>query len=314
MKKIVIGISSCLLGNEVRFDGGHKRSRYVTDSLGCYFEYQAFCPEVAIGLGIPRPPIQLFEDDGITRVRGVREPDRDFTDDLRRYGQEVATQLDHLCGYIFKKGSPSCGMERVKRYRQNGIPEPDGIGAFADEIMHARPEMPVEEEGRLMDPSLRENFVERVFVMQRWLALKESGLDANSLVNFHRRHKFILQAHDEVAYRELGRMTGDAGTRNLDELAEQYIKLMMAALKKVATPKTHTNVLTHIFGFFKEHLSREDKAELLELIDEYRLKRVPLIVPITLLKHYLRIYPNDYIAEQYYMNPHPSELMLRNHI
>lgn len=314
MDKLKIGISSCLLGQEVRFDSGHKHNRYITESLGVYFDYLPFCPEVAIGLGVPRPTIQLREIGSEIRVRGSKDEDFDCTDKLHQYGRDIASQLSEVCGYLFKKGSPSCGMERVKVYKDSGIPRHDGVGAFAEEIIRARPELPVEEEGRLMDPHLRENFIERVFIMQRWNMESSGGWDARKLVDFHRRHKFILQAHDEVAYRELGRMVADAGKRDIHALSERYIQAMMTALKKIATPGQHTNVLMHIFGFFKEHLGKEDKKELLEIIEEYRQQRVPLVVPITMLKHYLRLFPSEYIAEQYYMNPHPSELMLRNHI
>jgi uncharacterized protein YbgA (DUF1722 family)/uncharacterized protein YbbK (DUF523 family) len=313
-RSIQIGISSCLLGNEVRFDGGHKHSRYITNTLGLYFDFVPFCPEVAIGLGIPRPPIQLVQIGGALRVRGVREPERDVTDDLVSYGRQVAQQLQGVSGYLFKKGSPSCGIERVKIYGDKGMPVDRGPGMFAGTIMELLPELPVEEEGRLMDPVLRENFVERVFVYARWQELVEQGLTPAKLVDFHTCHKFTVLAHDEPAYRALGQLVADAGKDGFEQRAHSYIQQLMRALTVKATPKKHTNVLMHIMGYLKEHLDSHDKAELLDLIEAYRNELVPLIVPITLLKHFLRRYPDEYIDNQVYLNPHPRELMLRNHI
>lgn len=311
IEKIPIAVSSCLLGQEVRFDGSHKHNGYITQTLGTYFEYTAFCPEMAIGLGVPRPTIQLVQIESEIRVRGTRDPQLDVTDSLQAYARSVVPMLDGYCGYIFKKSSPSCGMERVKVYR-NGNPVTSGRGAYADVIMRALPELPVEEEGRLMDPVLRENFIERVFVYHRWQQLKRSGMTAASLVQFHTEHKFTLLAHDETVYRELGRQIAELGNTRLQSFAESYIRSLMSALAKPATRKTHTNVLMHIMGYVKGALTTEDKQELLDILEKYRLGQVPLIVPITLLKHYLRRYPDEYIQQQVYLNPHPEELMLRN--
>lgn len=312
IEKIPIAVSSCLLGQEVRYDGSHKHNGYITQTLGTYFEFTAFCPEVAIGLGIPRPPIQLVQIDNEIRVRGTRDPQLDVTDRLQVYARSVVPALETYCGYIFKKSSPSCGMERVKVYHRNGNPVTNGRGAYADVIMGALPELPVEEEGRLMDPVLRENFIERVFVYYRWQQLKREGITAASLVQFHTEHKFTLLAHDESVYRELGRLIADAGKANLEILAQGYIRSLMQALARPATRKTHTNVLMHIMGYVKSSLDAEDKQELLDILEKYRLGQVPLIVPITLLRHYLRRYPDEYIQQQVYLNPHPEELMLRN--
>lgn len=311
MEKIPIAVSSCLLGQEVRYDGGHKHNAYLTRTLGEHFEYIPYCPEVAIGLGIPRPTIQLVQVDDAIRVRGSKDPSLDVTEKLRDYARSVVPQLNKVCGYIFKKSSPSCGMERVKVYR-NGMPHGSDRGAYAAVIMQSLPDLPVEEEGRLMDPVLRENFIERVFVYHRWQKLMQQGLTPASLVDFHTVHKFTLQAHDEIAYRELGRMIADVGKGEISSFANQYLHKVMQALCKPATRKTHTNVLMHIMGYVKQSLTTEDKQELLEILDKYRLGQVPLIVPITLLKHYLRRFPDEYILKQVYLNPHPDELMLRN--
>jgi len=308
-----IAISSCLLGNQVRYDAGHKHNAYITQTLGEYFEFVPFCPEVAIGLGIPRPPIRLVSIDGSIRVRGVNNPQQDVTGALIENAEAVARQLRNVSGYLFKTGSPSCGMERVKVYHaQSGHPLGSSSGMFAATIMRALPELPVEEEGRLMDPRLRENFIERVFIYHRWHGYLAGGMTPAALVDFHTRHKFSVLAHDEPSYRELGRLVAGAGEREIGEAAGEYIRVLMRALAKIATAKQHANVLMHIMGFFKADIDSDDKAELLDLIDAYRREQVPLIVPMTLIHHHLRVHPNDYLSSQTYINPHPGELMLRN--
>lgn len=309
---IRIGVSSCLLGEEVRYNGGHKHNGYVTKTLARYFRFVPFCPEMAIGLGVPRPPIRLVRFDDRVRARGVDDPDRDVTEALIAYGEEVAHSQADLSGYILKKGSPSCGMERVKIYGEKGSPVDSGSGLYAGALMQRLPLLPVEEEGRLMDPVLRENFVERVFIYHRWQQLRALGLTAAALVDFHRDHKFSILAHDEGAYRELGRLVADAGSDDPESLGDRYAALLMRALAKRATRKRHANVLMHILGFLKKHLDRDDKQEMLDVIDAYRIGHVPLIVPITLLRHHLRRHPQPYIDSQHYLRPHPDELMLRN--
>jgi len=312
--RIRIGISSCLLGQEVRFDGGHKHNGYITESLGQFFDFVPYCPEVAIGLGIPRPPIRLVKSAHGLHARGVKDAALDVTDKLVAYAEKVAPKLHGLSGYIFKKGSPSCGMERVKVYSRQGMSVANGAGLYAGTLMAQLPELPFEEEGRLMDPVLRENFIERVFVHHRWQQLTTQRLTAKALVEFHTRHKFIVLAHDEKRYRELGRLVATAGRSGMSELGRTYIQLLMQALKKPATRSRHANVLQHLSGFLKQHLDAADRRELLELINTYRRGRVPLVVPITLLRHYLRRFPAPYLNEQYYLAPHPDEFMLRNHI
>lgn len=309
---IRIGVSACLLGQEVRYDGGHKHNGYLTESLARYFEFIPFCPEVSIGLGIPRAPIRLEQRDGDVRAVGVRDPQLDVSEPLRRYGAQVAEANPNLSGYIFKKGSPSCGLERVKIYNAKGMPAEKGRGLYAKAVTDRLSQLPVEEEGRLMDPVLRENFIERVFVYHRWQQLARGGMTPAALVDFHTRHKFSILAHDEQRYRELGRLVSEAGRADMDELAARYIETLMAALTRRATRRRHTNVLMHVMGYLKRHLDTDDKSELLELIEQYRIGQVPLIVPITLLKHHLRKHPNDYIQRQFYLSPHPEELMLRN--
>jgi uncharacterized protein YbgA (DUF1722 family)/uncharacterized protein YbbK (DUF523 family) len=312
--RIRLGISSCLLGQEVRYDGSHKHNGYITESLSQFFEFVPFCPEVAIGLGIPRPPIRLVKSAQGVRARGVQDPTLDVTDRLSEYAATIAPKLHGLSGYILKKGSPSCGMERVKVYGGQGMPVKTGAGIYAGTLMELLPELPFEEEGRLMDPVLRENFVERVFVYHRWQQLVDQRLTARRLVDFHTRHKFIVLAHDEKRYRELGRLVAAAGSRGIAAVGQSYITLLMQALRKPATRTRHSNVLQHLFGFFKNNLDADDRRELLALIDSYRRGHVPLVVPVTLIRHYLRRFPEPYVNEQYYLAPHPDELMLRNQI
>lgn len=312
MHKIQIGVSSCLLGEEVRYDGGHKRNVYITGALSKYFDFKAICPEMAIGLGVPRPTIRLVDKGTGIRVIGVNDSSLDVTDKLRSFSQEACRKLAMLSGYILKKDSPSCGMERVRVYNSNEMPEKRGRGIFADTLMQMWPNLPVEEEGRLMDPVLRENFIERVFIFYRWQQLIRNGLTANKLVEFHTQHKFNVLAHDETTYRQLGRMVAELNKDNLQAVANNYVDSLMTGLRKPATRKRHANVLMHVMGFFKNQLSGDDKQEILELLEAYRKGQLPLIVPITMMKHHLRRYPHPYIEQQYYMNPYPEELMLRN--
>lgn len=312
--RIRVGISSCLLGQEVRFDGGHKRDAYITGTLSQFFEFIPFCPEAAVGLGIPRQPIRLVRRGSEVRAVGVKDPGLDPTDALAEYGRQTAYQLADVAGYILKNNSPSCGMERVKVYSENGMPERKGVGIFAATLMEALPLLPVEEEGRLGDPVLRENFIERVFVYHRWLRLVAMGVSAQALVEFHADHKYLIMAHSQAAYRELGRLVADAGKADLAQLADQYVVKLMRALRKPAGPRQHVNVLHHLMGYLKRDLDAEDRAELLETIQHYRDGLVPLVVPITLLRHHFRRHPAPYVERQHYLDPHPMELMLRNRI
>ena len=310
--KIRIGISSCLLGATVRFDGGHKRDAYINGTLADYFEFVPICPEVLIGLGTPRPPIRLVRFDDGVRVRGVKDPGQDVTEALRALGDANGEQRTDLSGYLFKRGSPSCGMERVKVYTQAGMPVGNSPGAYAAAFMARQPLLPCEEEGRLGDAVLRENFVERVFVYRRWQALLRGGLTPAKLVAFHTEHKFQVLAHNQSAYRRMGRLVAQAGSRPLGELAQDYVTELMTALRRKATRRAHVNVIAHLFGFVSKQIDAADRAEMLELLEQYREGLLPLIVPITLLKHHFRRHPNAYIQRQHYLNPHPRELMLRN--
>jgi len=314
LEKIKVGISSCLLGQEVRFDGGHKRDSYITGTLSDYFDFVPFCPEAGAGLGIPRQPIRLVRRGDEIRAVGVKTPELDPTDDLATFARHTVPQLGDVSGYILKVASPSCGMERVKVYNEKGMPERIGVGIYAGVLMKSLPLLPVEEEGRLGDPVLRENFIERVFVYHRWQQLTRSGLSAHKLVEFHADHKYLIRAHSQESYRQLGRMVAEAGKGELEQIAAAYVATLMTALKRPVKPRQHVNVLQHLLGFLKQHIDKLDREEMVETIEQYRQGLVPLVVPITLLRHHFRRYPDPYVMRQYYLSPHPKELMLRNKI
>lgn len=309
-----IGISSCLLGDEVRYDGGHKRDTFITEHLARHFDFRPVCPEVAIGLGVPRPAIHLRRGEDRVRVVDSRDPEYDHTAAMEDYGRRQAGELHDISGYIFKAGSPSCGVWRVPVQKDRGPPDRDGRGVYADAFIRARPLLPVEEEGRLNDPVLRENFVERVFAFRRWQDATAEGPTADGLVRFHTIHKLTIMSHDEQAMRRLGRLVAEAGSRPIEELAGEYITEFMAAMARRATRKRHADVLMHLMGYLKSRLDGDDKQELLDVIHDYRRGEVPLIVPLTLIKHHFRRHPHPYAVDQVYLNPHPRELMLRNTI
>lgn len=313
---IKLGISACLLGEQVRFDGGHKHHDFINASLSRYFSFVPFCPEVAIGLGIPRQPIRLIATGTEVRAVGTRQATLDVTAPLRDYASQTAAQLEDISGYIFKKGSPSCGMERVKVYHGNGMPQAQGRGIYADELMRRLPLLPVEEEGRLMDPLLRENFIERVFIYHRWQQLNREPVSPAKLVAFHTELKYTLLSRGQPVYRELGRLVARAGNRGEDfeALCREYIALLMGALAKPAKRGHHANVLMHMMGYLKKQLATQDKAEMLTHIENYRRGIVPLVVPLTLLNHFLRKYPDRYLQRQRYLLPYPEQLSLRNSI
>lgn len=309
---IKIGVSACLLGRKVRFDGGHKRSRFIADALADHFEFVAFCPEVAIGMGTPRQPIRLVGDDRNPQAVGVKTPELDVSQPLRNYGKKVAGDITDLCGFIFKKDSPSCGMERVKVYNDKGMPERSGTGLFAREIIEAHPLLPVEEEGRLNDADLRDNFITRVYVYARWKALVAGGLSKSGLIEFHTDHKYLLMSHSTVVYKQLGQLLSDLTRASLADIADSYIARLMQTLSKPATRKRHTNVLQHLLGYLKRDLDSAHRTDLNETIDAYRRGEFPLVVPIRMLQHHFSVHPHPYINQQVYLNPHPQALLLRN--
>ena len=311
---IPIGISSCLLGERVRYDGGHKSHSYIMHTLGEYFDFKPFCPEVAIGLGVPRKPIRLWRNArNETRCVRVDNSNLDFTDRLQDCSDDQLSWLSNLCGYIVKKDSPTCGMERVKVW-DDIMPKREGVGVYAKRLIEKFPYLPIEEEGRLGDSILRENFIQRVFAIHRWRLFKATGLSVSGLIDFHASHKLILMSHDQSSYGKLGQLVAGTTKENLRKNSEIYLLNFMSALKKRATRGNQVNVLQHIHGYLKNSLHTDDKEELLQTIENYRIGHVPLIVPITLLNHYFRKYPNTYIAKSWYMKPYPIELCLQNRI
>ena len=311
-QKPLVGISTCLLGEPVRYDGGHKRDDYLTSVLSRHFDYRPFCPEVGIGLGVPRPAIQLINIAGEIRLRGVQQAEQDFTDAMQRFADQQQHQQQLLSGYVLKSKSPSCGMERVKLHGASGGLPQHTSGIYASRLQQNLPLLPVEEEGRLHDAVLRENFITRVYAYARWQALRASHPGKAELIQFHTRHKLLLLAHNEAAYRRLGRMVAELKGRLTQEWLDQYASEFMAALKRKASRKRHVNVLQHIAGYFKRTLDSGDREELATVIEDYRLEKIPLIVPLTLLQHHLRRQPDAYLQQQFYFAPWPTELGLRN--
>jgi uncharacterized protein YbgA (DUF1722 family)/uncharacterized protein YbbK (DUF523 family) len=310
--RIRLGVSACLLGAGVRYDGGHKRDAFLTDVLDPHVEWVAVCPEVEIGLGVPRPTLRLTGSPKAPRL--VQEAGgQDLTARMHAYAGPRVSELERLelDGYVLKRASPSCGLFRVRVYREPGAPGADGRGLFAAALVERMPMLPVEEEGRLTDPALRENFIERVFAMARWRAFRAGRPRARDLVAFHAAQKYAVLAHSPAHYTRLGRLVAASG--RAPRLAE-YGRLLMEALAVPATRGRHANVLQHLAGYFKRTLSTDERAELAEVVDEYRRGLVPLIVPVTLVRHHVRRLGVAYLADQVYLSPHPKELMLRNHV
>jgi len=312
---IRIGISACLLGERVRYDGGHKRDAYLVQTFGRYVEWVPVCPEVEMGLGTPRETLRLVRTGGDTRLI-MPKTGADHTEAMRAYASRRIAELakEDLCGYILKKDSPSCGMERVRAFDVHGVPAKSGRGLFAEALLQHFPHLPIEEEGRLSDPRRRENFGERVFAYRRLRTLFAGRWKVGELVAFHTAHKLLLMAHSPKAYESLGRLVAGAKAVPRAELRERYEAEFMRALGEIATTKRQVNVLLHILGYFRTHLDDDSRRELLSVIEDYRRGVVPLIVPITLIRHYVRRFNVAYLRGQIYLEPHPKELMLRNHV
>ncbi len=314
-EKIKIGVSTCLMGENVRFDGGHQRDRYITDTLSRYLTFVPVCPEVECGLPVPREAMRLVGDIDAPRLVTIRSKE-DHTDRMLSWARKRlrALEPEDLCGFIFKGGSPSSGMERVKVYDANGVPAKKGRGLFARAFMEHFPRIPVEEDGRLHDPKIRENFIERIFALKRWRDTLKKGRTVGNLVDFHTRNKLLCLSHSDKHYRAMGKLVAEGKQMSPDRLYDAYEALFMEALALRSTVRKNTNVLQHMMGYFKKDLTADEKQELLEVIDEYRRELVPLIVPVTLINHYVRKYEKTYLAHQTHLNPHPLDLKLRNHV
>jgi len=315
VSEIPVGISACLLGREVRHDGGHKHSRFCTQVLARHFQFRSICPELEAGLGVPRPAIHLRQfADGLRLIES--KGTADHTPAMQDFIRTVLPTLADLRGYILMAKSPSCGMERIRIHNEEGqVSSRDGRGMFAQSLMEAYPLMPVEEEGRLNDDALRENFIERVFAYDDWMQnVAGASLSARALIEFHTRHKFQLLAHSEKIYRELGPMLGDLKSEPLAQIADRYIHQFMTAMAKIVSRGSHVNALQHLMGYLRDALGDEDRKVLVEQIEAYHRGEVPLVVPMTLLRMAQRREPVDYLHTQQYLTPYPDELGLRNRV
>ena len=310
-----VGISACLLGQQVRFDGGHKRDLFLTDLFGKFVDWVAICPEVEVGMGVPRETVRLIGAPAHPRMIAEKSG-KDWTAAMHRFAAKRVRDIvdKQLSGYVFKKNSPSCGVERVRVYNANGMAERQGRGLFAAALMNQCPLLPVEEEGRLNDQKLRENFIERVFAYHRWLQATSERRSPGALVRFHTSHKYLLLAHSERHYRRLGRLVAAPKQKSLTALYDDYSRVFMEALAVHATEKSHANVLDHMMGYFSKQLTAAERQELVQLIGEFRHQLIPLIAPITMIRHYTRKYQVAYLQGQLYLEPNPKELMLRNHV
>ena len=313
-EKIRLGVSTCLLGENVRWNGGHARSRFITDTLSQFVEFVPVCPEVEAGFPIPRETLRLVGDIDqpklVTTKSGV-----EHTATMVAWANKrvKALEKEDLCGFIFKKDSPSSGLKNVKVYNEKGMPVKKGVGIFARVFTEHFPRVPVEEEGRLNDDKLRENFIEQIFALKRWREMLQRKKGVGQLVDFHTRQKLLMLSHSTVHYRQMGKLVAGGKAMPIDDLYDRYENLFIDALRLKTTIKKNANVLSHIMGYFKKQLSADEKQELLEIFDHYRRGLVPLVVPITLINHYVRKYKQPYLAQQAYLNPHPVELKLRNH-
>jgi uncharacterized protein YbgA (DUF1722 family)/uncharacterized protein YbbK (DUF523 family) len=314
-KNFRIGISSCLLGNEVRWNSGHKLDKYLTRTLGQFVEYVPVCPEVEAGFGVPRESFRLVGDPDKPRLITFKSK-TDHTDRMVAWVGKRVKELEKedLCGFVFKSDSPSSGMIRVKVYNEKGMPHKIGIGIFARAFMEHFPLIPVEDDGRLNDPLLRENFILRIFTMKRWRDNVARKPGMGNLVDFHTRNKLLILSHSPKHYRLMGKLVADGKKLPIMELYHQYQLLLMEALKLKTTIRKNCNVMQHLMGYFKKQLSADEKQELLEVFDQYRNELIPLLVPMTLINHYVRKYDQPYLKQQTYLNPHPLELKLRTHV
>jgi uncharacterized protein YbgA (DUF1722 family)/uncharacterized protein YbbK (DUF523 family) len=314
MEKPLVGISTCLLGENVRYDGGHKLDRYLRDVLGRFVDYVPVCPEVECGLGVPREAIHLEEAGGSIRLVG-RKSGTDRTPQMNRWIRKRLGELAGLplCGFVFRAKSPSSGLYRIAVHRETGVTR-DGTGLFAGAFTKAFPLLPVEEDGRLNDAGIRENFVERIFVMHRWHELCGGRRSMSGLMEFHAAHKYLIMAHCPGTLKRLGAFLAGAKGTPVAKVYDAYFEQFITALGRKATVRKTTNVLQHIEGYFKKDLTPDEKSELGELIEDYHRELVPLVVPVTMLNHYVRKYGREYLAKQVFLNPHPMELMLRNHV
>ena len=313
--KIKIAISSCLMGHEVRYNGGHKRHNFLMNELSHFVEWRPFCPEVAIGLGVPRPTLRLVGSAEDPRLV-MPKTNEDYTEKMQSYARGLAEQLkqEDIHGIILKSASPSCGLRRVKVYSEKGFPTKSAVGIFANEIVKSNFLLPVEEDGRMNDPMYRENFIFRVFAWKEWTEIIDSGISMKKLYHFHAKHKYRLMAHSPKLQKELGQLLASKKEQRVKDLADEYIKNFMTVLTSPVNKKRHANSLFHISGYFKKFLSSDEKDELGKCIEHYRNGIFPLILPLSFLNHYAKKYKINYLLDQSYLKPHPEQLKLMNNI
>lgn len=311
-QQIKIGISSCVLGERVRFDSGHKISKFVTKELTPYFEFVPVCPEVGSGMPVPRPTIRLMSNEDRIALVETKDPTKEHTQAVVDYSKSKVIELERkqLCGYIVCAKSPTCGMERVKVYKKNSA-ENVGVGLYTNELMKAMPWLPVEEDGRLNDPVLKENFITRIYTLKDFYDSIGDEPTRGKIVAFHSRYKLTLMAHHPTSYKELGKLVANVKEYDIEEFYKLYRQGLMAAMTHRASRKNNTNVLMHLQGYFKRALSRSQKKELVQVIEDYRVGLLPLLAPLTLIKHYLAAHPDSYLEDQAFLQPHPQELRLR---
>ncbi|CAK4075118.1 hypothetical protein VDT1_3808 [Vibrio sp. 16] len=309
---INIGISSCVLGENVRFDSGHKISKFVTKELAPYFNFMPVCPEVGMGMPVPRPTIRLMSNEERIELVETKNPDNKHTEAMIDYSEKKVAELvdQELCGYIVCAKSPTCGMERVKVYSKNSAAK-EGIGLYTKTLMEKMPWLPVEEDGRLNDPVLKENFITRIYTLHDYYQSVGHNLTRGAIVAFHSRYKLTLMAHHPESYKKLGQLVANISDYDLEEFFKLYREGLMKAMAHRASRKNNTNVLMHLQGYFKRDLDKEKKAELCQVIDDYRVGLIPLLAPLTLIKHYLATHPDSYLQQQKYFDPYPQELRLR---
>jgi len=311
-QQIKIGISSCVLGERVRFDSGHKISKFVTKELSPYFEFVPVCPEVGSGMPVPRPTIRLMSNEDRIALVETKDPTKEHTQAVVDYSKNKVVELEReeLCGYIVCAKSPTCGMERVKVYKKNSA-ENVGVGLYTNELMKAMPWLPVEEDGRLNDPVLKENFITRIYTLRDFYDSVGDEPTRGKIVAFHSRYKLTLMAHHPASYKELGKLVANVKDYDIEEFYKLYRVALMAAVSHRASRKNNTNVLMHLQGYFKRELSKSQKKELRQVIEDYRVGLLPLLAPLTLIKHYLADHPDAYLEDQAFLQPHPQELRLR---
>ncbi|MBR9786705.1 MAG: DUF1722 domain-containing protein [Vibrionaceae bacterium] len=309
---IKVGISSCVLGERVRFDSGHKVSNFVTKELSNYFDFVSVCPEVGVGMPVPRPTIRLISDAERVALVETKNPENDHTDNMLAYSANKVDELQdqQLCGYIVCAKSPTCGMERVKVYSKHHASK-EGVGLYTQTLMQKMPWLPVEEDGRLNDPVLKENFITRVYCLSDFYETMSGEPTRGKIIDFHSRYKLTLMAHHPESYRALGRLVADVASYEIGDFYAQYRLGLMKALSNRASRKNNTNVLMHLQGYFKSALTKDEKEELATVIHDYRTGVLPLLAPLTLIKHYLNNYPDEYLQKQKYLQPHPQEMRLR---